>query len=71
MIGHTANGGGACIKNSPIHVHIHIHGASESTAQKIARVFYGLIGQRHQVIEGADSAAEEELRRRVVWLVER
>lgn len=53
MIGHKCTGGGASIKNSPINIHIHIHGNSEPLLEKIKRGLYGIVGRRHCSIEEA------------------
>ena len=62
-IGHKCSGGGAQINNSPVNItlHVHIHSDVEPTIQKIKRAFYGIIGQRNTVIEGASQLHADEL----------
>ena len=60
-LGHVCTGGGAEIKNSPINIHIHIHGATEPVFHKVKRSIYGLIGRRHTAVEGAERLSGNEL----------
>lgn len=65
-IGHECRGGGAQIIDSPIFVHIHIHGASEPLIGRVGRIVNALIGRRSIVIEGANQLTEQQLSRGIV-----
>jgi len=69
-VGHICTGGGAEIKNSPIHLHIHIHSGDEKLIQKITRGIHGIFGQRHRAIEGAAELSEHDIQRGVIRTIE-
>jgi len=60
------------INSSPIttHIHIHIHSNEASIAQKIGRVIYAIIGQRHETIENAESVSFNELQGSIIQKLE-
>ena len=59
-IGHSCQGGGAAITNSPIIINIHIHAHKEPFTNKVLRGIYAIIGQRNIAIENASRISEDE-----------
>lgn len=66
MIGHSCQGGGAKIENSPINLHIHIHTNDATIAQKIMRSIYGIFGRRHETIEGVERLTGDDVQGRIL-----
>lgn len=70
-IGHSCQGGGAIIKNSPINIHIHIHTNKEAVAAKISRVLNGIFNrERHIAIEDAALISKDDLQGRIIRSIE-
>lgn len=70
MIGHKFQGTHVEVKNSPVNIHIHIHGENEDFVNKILRVLNNVIGRRTESIEESKKLSEEFLQGRVNRIIE-
>lgn len=77
-LGHSAEGGGASISNSPINLTINIHVHTETIIadegiflQKMKRVIGGLLGQeQHRTLNITPDTSEDDIQRGLIRTIE-
>ncbi len=70
ILGHSCEGGGATIRNSPIHLHIHLHTNKVPLITKLTRSIYAVIGRGSKTVEITEDVSTQQLSRIINGAIE-